>query len=548
MAKIRPEVRSRCRRGIPWPIGCSQGTGASTDRIWAALGTRKPIRLHALGMPYPCEGESDGHMTEGEVHVVVVSSEPAAVVNLLGRKLTGYLPVAVPSIDKVAQGLRPGAIVLLDVGDVAASIAAAGKLRNDGFRGGIVLIGTTSVGGLTGVVGLKPPFRLAELVTALEKASRQHVHDVTVEPAQPPVPPAVGRGRDVAPIAETSERSEPPGTPQPPRPSAEEYTPLRRGQAESVPEVAKHAVVSADPSLLTGRQPTHPAAAASDSAGGAQVRSTLARWRQRLGGGDIADPATLTQRDMHQRLVIMLAATSQLEVLAQELPVLTDRMALRKGIVEAVVEEFEASSVGFWERDPDGWVVTVCYGFTEREARMPAGPDQPVLREIDANGGAILLEPVAQFQPLVRGIGGAHTESFMAAAVAVGDQHFGILALGRDHALFESDLDRLIEMASEAAVAIGVAEHLERMHALVEQSRSHTDSDGTHVPLQPGGSVAASGSSEQYTSSEASGVNTEEPDAGGAMNWSTFRPPGDIDPPDTPNVVIDLSDRIPDRR
>ena len=494
--------------------------------------------------------------SEAVVRVVVVSTEPAAVLSILRHKLTGYFPVAVASVEKAAQHLCPGAVILLDLDDDAAGIAAARKLRADGFHQGIVLIGPPAVGGLTDVVGLEPPFQLDDLVAALQRLGRPQDPDAQVGPSRAPAAQTAERDHGAKPIGEITAHSGPPASP-----SEEAAKPLRRGPTAAVPEVAHRAVASADPSLLTGRQPPHPAAVEStSSAPNAPVRSTLARWRRRLSAPATADPATLSQREMHERLVMMLAAASQLEVIAEEMPVVTDRAALCRAIVEAVADEFEADTVGLWQRDPGGWVVDACYGFTHREALVPAERDQPILQEIDGNGGAILLEPVARFQPLVRGIGGAHTESFMAAAVAVGDRHFGVLALGRDRSLMESDLDRLIEMASEAAVGIGVAEHLERMYALVERSAVRSVDDGTDLerpsdrPADP--TADATASSEQPMSPGVGSDETDQDPAGGAVNSSSAstvggdepQPGASTGPPHPPGFVIDLSEKAADRR
>jgi hypothetical protein len=53
----------------------------------------------------------------------------------------------------------------------------------------------------------------------------------------------------------------------------------------------------------------------------------------------------------------------------------------------------------------------------------------------------------------------------MAAAIAAGPGRFGILAVGRDRPLTEADLDVLVELASEAAPGVAVAEQLARFQA-----------------------------------------------------------------------------------
>jgi hypothetical protein len=82
----------------------------------------------------------------------------------------------------------------------------------------------------------------------------------------------------------------------------------------------------------------------------------------------------------------------------------------------------------------------------------------------------MLIDPVEKVQAAVVGIGGAHTESFMAASIAAGTARLGILAVGRNCPLTEGELDRLVDVASEAAPGMAVAEQLARLRGRTEMS------------------------------------------------------------------------------
>ena len=442
------------------------------------------------------------NVTSELFRVVVVSRDPVPVTTVLRFKLPGCLPVAVPSVEDVAPKLRAEAIVLVDLGDHGASLAAARKLRQQGIAHGIVVIGSSGTGGLSGVTGLQPPFQLEELAAAMQRA-REHSARAATSPeeepavtgtaedatqvAEPPAaaqegpprpptgpattaveqPPAstpaaadLARGTAAAPQGPATDPAEPPPVP----------GPVRREPSTTVPQVALDAVTSLDESLFSSKTPAHPGEPTSGSgAPGEPLRSKVQRWRKRLaapGSGGAAEP---TQRELHERLVQIFAATSQIESIAAELPVVTDCAALYQAIVMAVADEFTADSVALWRSEEEGWVAAAHLGLTGHQASLPIGLEQPLLSDLDARAGAILLDPTTSFQSLIRGIGGAHRESFMASAIAIGSHRLGILTVGRDEPLVEGDLDRLVVLADEAAVGIGVAEHIERMSALVGQ-------------------------------------------------------------------------------
>ena len=183
------------------------------------------------------------------------------------------------------------------------------------------------------------------------------------------------------------------------------------------------------------------------------VRPT--RWRARR-----QKAGTASERQLRERLARVLAATSELERLTDEVPLLTDLTALSTAVVREVAVQLEADTVGLWRPADDGWKVVAHEGLTRHEASWTVPFDQPLFSEVHATGGALLLDPVDAVQAAVAGIGGAHTESFMAAAIAAGPGRYGILAVGRDRQLVEPDLDTLGDLALEMAPGLAVAEQL----------------------------------------------------------------------------------------
>jgi hypothetical protein len=506
------------------------------------------------------------------LRVVVVSREPVPVTTVLRFKLPGCLPVSVPSVDDVAAKLRPDAIVLLDLGNGGASLEAARKLRAERIRHGIVVIGTSGTGGLAGVSGLQPPFQLTDLAAAMEQARQHSARATSTEEADlgQPVPPA----RPAAPSggsahsAQRSERDQDQDdtvVPEAPAPAAMEQprteAPVRRGPSTTVPQVAHEAVTSVDESLFTGRSPTAPSGTAGQGGPAAEpLRSKVDRWRKRLATPATEEPSKPSERELHERLAQIFAATSQIESIAAELPIVTDRAALYQAIVMAVADEFSADTVALWRRAHNGWVVAAHRGLTGREASLPVGFDQPVLHDVDARSGAILLDPTPSFQNLISGIGGAHTESFMASAIAVGSNRLGILGVGRDEPLTEADLDRLVDMAVEAAVGIGVAEHIQRMSRLVGRMGG-----AESKPASEPGQWREEFLEELSSAWHARREGEEAPDpATAAGMWSALAGPADAEAaaevpeepggkgqqkpsPDDPETVIDLTTRATKR-
>jgi hypothetical protein len=164
-----------------------------------------------------------------------------------------------------------------------------------------------------------------------------------------------------------------------------------------------------------------------------------------------------------QRLVRGVDAARDLCDLLEGLPVLGSRALLARRVADDVAERLAADTVGLWVPQAKGWVVLAQVGFTSAQTTMVVPDDQPLFSEITRTAGGILIDPVHQVQSAVTGIGGAHTSSFMAAAVAMAGRATGILAAGRSGSFGQDDLDLLLGVADELAPGLAIAEEFERL-------------------------------------------------------------------------------------
>jgi hypothetical protein len=177
-------------------------------------------------------------------------------------------------------------------------------------------------------------------------------------------------------------------------------------------------------------------------------------------------PESAPQDPIRDRLTAALATGSELERLVTDVPMIRSLRGLARAVVAEAREALGADTVGFWQRTDAGFRVIAAIGLTTLETKRLVELDQPMMAEVDATGGGLLIDPVEYAQAAVTGIGGAHTGSFMVASIAMGSERFGLIAVGRNEPLTPADLDRLIDLASEAAPGVGVAQLLERLGRL----------------------------------------------------------------------------------
>jgi hypothetical protein len=251
-----------------------------------------------------------------------------------------------------------------------------------------------------------------------------------------------------------------------------QYAPPAQGRSPSAP-----------PSIIPIRSTGDAASAATDHPEGRQEPPGRSRWFARRARG--VQPR---ERELRSRLSKVLSAVSELELLIDEIPALSSLEAIGEFLVDDLVTRLDADCAGFWQAGDDGWRLVAGRGLTPIESKMVVSANQPLFSEVHRTGGGLLVDPVDQAQAAVAGIGGAHTESFMAAAVAVGPGRFGILSVGRDEPFTASHLDLLLGVALEAAPGVAVAEQLLRIWARAPESAAESDEPPPRSWRQPEGS------------------------------------------------------------
>jgi hypothetical protein len=197
----------------------------------------------------------------------------------------------------------------------------------------------------------------------------------------------------------------------------------------------------------------------------AQAASRRGRWVGRRPSDDQGEG------ELRHRLARALTASAELERLVADLPLLRSIPALALAVTKMLEEQLRADSVAVWRPREDGWHVVAARGLSAIEQSMVVAPKHPLFTEVDASGGALLIDPVDSVQGVVAGIGGAHTESFMAASIAVGPGRYGIVTIGRDDPLRNQDLDMLVSLVLEAALGFALADWFERMAGIAERDR-----------------------------------------------------------------------------
>ena len=418
------------------------------------------------------------------MRIVVVSQQAASVLDVLRAKLPGCEPEAAASLEAVPAELPADTVVLLDLEDGETGMSAARELRSRGVRTGIVVIGTDDTGDLPAVIGVTPPIRVRQLSDAFRRAWVEQRRMAAEQVAAAPPGGEPSNGTVIPARLRSARKNGPPASP------------VRRGAPavalgivqDVEDDGARSGPVSQGGSGAAERRGSGGAAAGGAAPGGAgsgagssgAARSGAARSGA---ASDAGAPGDAGEGGLEEKVAAVLEATGRVEAIAASLPAVGDPVALDRAVVVTVVQAFGADTVGLWHRRPDGWYVAAHYGLSPRQASQLVAPEQPVMAELESTGGALLLEPVASFPSMMKGLGGGYEGSFMAAAIAVGQYHLGILTVGREAPLAEVDLDKLVDLAREAALGIGVARHIDRMHDLAEEGRALARADEPPAPV-----------------------------------------------------------------
>jgi hypothetical protein len=403
-------------------------------------------------------------MSTSEPRIVAVTDSTALVIGLTCLP-TSWDVVCHPTTD-AGFALRGSAEVLvLDLGSTAAGLEwIAGPSEPDGKPGNVprwVVIGDTEPRGSVpaNTLVLLRPYTLPQLSEAIHRLLSGETIEVTPEDDGTSASEEPLSAQLFGTVATGSVQEAAPSTPIPA--VIEQADGFESGAAKAAtPPAAPSPDTEDAPGAGTERliDLTRIPEATSQAEEERQPR-WFARRPRRTGA---------QEGQLRDRLAAALAATAELERLVEQVPMLRSLETFAAAIVADIVTQLDATTAGFWRTAEDGWELAAHHGLTAHESKLHVPLDHPLFSEVDASGGAILIDPVDALLSAVAGIGGAHTESFMAASIAAGPGRFGILAVGRDRPLKEADLDILVELASEAAPGVAVAEQLARIRALAK--------------------------------------------------------------------------------
>jgi hypothetical protein len=388
--------------------------------------------------------------------IVAVTDSTALVIGLTCLP-TSWDVVCHPTTSASLAVRSDAEVFVFDLGSTAAGLEQITEARDDedgAPRGGrVVVIGDTDPHGPVpgGTMVLLRPYTLPQLSDAIHRLLTGTTVEATPaddgEPASdaPPTTQLFGH------VATATDQEVARPVPSPTAPETEEAP---ASGAEDLPATtAPVADPEEEPAPGTQRLIDLTRVPEATPQAGDRPHRWFARRQRRTGA---------QEGQLRERLAAVLAATAELERLIDQVPMLRSLETFAAAIVADLATQLDADTVGFWRIGADGWELVAQQGLTPHESQLHVPLDHPLFSEVDASGGAILIDPVDALQSAVAGIGGAHTESFMAAAIAAGPGRFGILAVGRDRPLTEADLDVLVELASEAAPGVAVAEQLAR--------------------------------------------------------------------------------------
>jgi transcriptional regulator with GAF, ATPase, and Fis domain len=144
------------------------------------------------------------------------------------------------------------------------------------------------------------------------------------------------------------------------------------------------------------------------------------------------------------------------------MPFLAKLGLMADGLAADLQTQFSAEIASVYLQRDNGFQVVAHRGLSQAEAGIVVAETQPIFSDVMMNGEGILVQPVKLAAPLVAGIGGARTEALMVVPAAVENQLIAMLVVG-GFRFDENDLNRLGDLATEAAPGIAVARLLERL-------------------------------------------------------------------------------------
>jgi hypothetical protein len=456
---------------------------------------------------------------------ILALTRNASLLVALGSMMRDWEVVSASDVQTAAANEPGAAVALIDLGPTQEGLTAATELYQSGVTIPCVVLGD-ELGASPNAVVLVRPFSLEDLAIAVADAAARpadampaapvasglatandtaeadndpsQAHpEVTTMPAEATVaepPPA--RVATPAPAEEPRKEpaearpftivrpEDPPRQPARPTPTVSPPPPIERGAEdtrdpepeppyvpEPVPEsmAPVQAAQPAEPTPVVQRAPQAPfqtvAASASQTAPLPDESAQAGRWRLRRRPPS-RDPARAVEESSEPALVgqLRLAArnAAELEMLIEELPFLADLGSLADGLASELEAQFSALVASVYVERADGFHAIAHRGLSRVEAGMIVPATQPLFSDVLQTGEGILIQPVDLAQGLVAGIGGARTEALMGVPAVENGECVAVIIVGHDR-FTEIDLDKLTDLANEAAPGLAVALALTRL-------------------------------------------------------------------------------------
>lgn len=431
---------------------------------------------------------------------VLAVTTNASLVVALGSMMREWEVVTVRDIERATAEGPGSSVALIDLGETDAGVELAGQLYHNGVTIPCVVIGDKPVDAERATV-LVRPFSLEELGNAVRQAAAAPTRQRRAEPdgnGAASIAPAVPAPAPVAVEPEPEPFVEParfePETPPEPERSRFGLTKIRVPEPEPYVEPApsiesEQAPVEAAVEPAYDLEPTYepepayepepePELAYEQPAGDVRevfhepiapqrAQEPSSRWKLGRRGKRPAAATTEAETPLVRRLKIAAAHARELEGLIEQMPFLADLRAMADGLIGEIDRQFVCAVASVTVRRDEGFDVVAHRGLSRVEASMVIPETQSLFSDVLKTREGVLIQPVDLAQGLVAGIGGARTEALMVAPALVGDECVAVVVVGGDQ-FNEQDLDRLSDLAAEAAPGLAVAQLLDRLRVRPE--------------------------------------------------------------------------------
>lgn len=420
------------------------------------------------------------------MRVIAVQAETslAAALNMMD----GWEVVFAHDPSQVAQ-IAKGAAVLLAGGGTAEGLELIASLRREGLDLPAIVLGDGPPPEGADSTVLTPPFTLDELRSAVEGAIRTAAvsHAVAAETVRSG-PASVGNGGSGGPAAQLQrvdpeeppadhvgrngslpDREDAPGQADQPTEEFSSVSDAVEASGEDTQSaalehsVAEEALPPVAVDAPTPSLPVEPVPVPAALPAPAPEQSVERGWRRRKRRDREEVRVTAdTGAPIASRLRAAEDAARAIEAVLTDLPFLADVEMLANGLIGEVVETFSPEVAVLYLPGLDGFWVAGGHQITNAERRLKVKADHPLFRELFSAGEPMLIAPLDLARALVSGVAGARTEALIAGPVYSGSHCVGVIVVGRDD-FQDKDLDRLADIATEAAPGLGVAEALDRL-------------------------------------------------------------------------------------